>query len=141
MTEHDAPNWRDLPAGHELDRLVAERVMGVTDFEGWEMPHYSSHITPAWAVVERLRQAGWLVRVQEMPDGFPWLLDADDPRARVYKRAVCLLQWVRLDTRRDMQRFLWHWPKGFADTAPMAICRAALESVEEWEPMQAVSDG
>ena len=87
----------------ELDARIAEEVMGHINFYGGEYigPHYSTQIADAWLVVEKL---GGVVGI----DRFPKYDDPDE----------------------------WYWDVGFnkgtaqADTAPLAICLAALKAVE-----------
>jgi hypothetical protein len=109
--------------GRQLDAAVAERVMGadkekeidlaMLDPSGvidsfrdtiWAniLPHYSTDIAAAWRVVEKLREEGWQVVINVLDDG-----------AEV---AV---------TRHEMAGHLYE----FADTAPLAISRAALRAV------------
>jgi len=125
-----------LPAaGRELDALVAERVMGHpgrfvervnindrwwdrTTWLPWEEepekphggtavgqmpPRYSTDIETAWKVVERLR-TDWRFLFQETP-GRKW-------------RAM-------FSSHRRQEA----WFMDDADTAPLAICRAALKAV------------
>jgi Phage ABA sandwich domain len=106
-----------IEAGEELDKLIAERVFGLTverrgefyryynealreEFGGrWTSPvlHYSTDIADAWAIVEKLKA----VSVSKRFDG----------------------TWQ-----------CWHWDKvhhvGRGPTAPLAICRAALAALE-----------
>jgi hypothetical protein len=56
----------ELPAGRELDALVAERVLGLRIDDAWfqhpdgrrvssdGLPHYSTDIAAAWQVVDKL---------------------------------------------------------------------------------------
>lgn len=98
MTEQ---NWRDLPAGRELDRLVAERVgyeivedfgMGGPSYtallpgsvvmelprafgedEAWEQvtPHYSTSVDAALTLP--LREHGWTLKiVPDFSGGLVW---------------------------------------------------------------------
>lgn len=124
-------------AGRELDALVAERVMGWTlttpvdpacDFavgtkrdgtdarrnfgrgpDGKEVsfPLYSTDIAAAWQVVEKLRADGYEVQVAAEPD----------PRVSAYHCEIARLS----DSGSTVE---------FDDTAPLAICRAALAAVE-----------
>ncbi len=114
-----------LPAGRELDALVAEKVMkllviyadGETDcvpviqesidtgrslIRADLLPHYSADIAAAWEVFERFTGDGRhpLVRYDGLrPEGYPY--------------------WtVAISGHR-----------GDADTAPLAICLAALAAV------------
>ena len=110
-----------MQASRELDALIAEKVMGKSlpynlhEMEalarrtkaGAELvdrmvPHYSTQIADAWLVVEKM---GGVVGIDRYPK-------YDDPDE-------------------------WYWDVGFkkgtaqADTAPLAICLAALKTVEE----------
>jgi hypothetical protein len=107
----------ELVAGRELDALVAERVMGWVQEE--PQPHpvnsfaiyfggpppYSTDIAAAWQVVERMREQEYSIA-----------LDSDT--------------WLK-------HPYAVHFIGGnsgcvscTADTAPLAICRAALKAVE-----------
>ena len=119
-------DYDEMPAGREMDALVAERVYGkgLCDEEDWSvvtapgglrvlgtrcpvhglnncqqkilLPSYSTDIAAAWGVVEKM--------------GTPFELDS-----------------VSQDNH--LARFGGHgfWVAG--STAPLAICRAALEAV------------
>ena len=89
---------------------------------------YSSDIGDAWRVVEHLREQGWLVVVKEMPDAYPFLGDGRSEE-RLFTRAVCELTWMdRLKPEnRDVCRRT-HCT-GIGDSAPIAICRAALQTL------------
>ena len=43
---------RSLPPGREMDREIAERVMGLQN--GSNAPRYSSEMAAAWSVVEKM---------------------------------------------------------------------------------------
>ena len=115
----------------ELDALVAEKVMGWTDIwtdgdyfmayppheqrimqkmgvgyaERYPIPNYSSEISAAWEVVEKMRQEGLTVTITTPPTGWKnW-----DVRG-----------W---DDNNNDNRFIAR-----ADTAPRAICIAALHA-------------
>lgn len=68
------------------------------------VPHYSTDIAAAWLVVERMTSQGWWLEIDH--GGVDWKITfyglGDDP-----------------------------FPTERADTAPEAICRAALEAVAE----------
>lgn len=101
----------------EIDRLVAERVMGWTNLhvvgtrfgttpEGKShrmVPQYSTDISAAWEVVEKLRQSGYQGRID-------W--------ARPELGYECAF-WSSPILPNEMQ-----FPR--AETAPLAICLAAL---------------
>jgi hypothetical protein len=115
-----------MKAGRELDALIAEKVMGweyrdnfyswgelVTPAHwikdnGWttdKTPNYSESIADAWLVVEKLRGLGTVD-----------LMDDDGKR------------WISL----IIPKFKAH-VRAQAETAPLAICKAALKAcgVEE----------
>lgn len=159
MAEH-------LTAGPELDRAVAEQVMGQVPCDAWEpinfgsaggpavlkrcahpegtcwstlvyggggVPRYSTEIRESWRIVEHYRALGWLVRVQEHPDGFPFYLALDehnmpDNRSRVDKRAMCLINLM--GPANEGKPYRACEGRGYGASAPEAICRAALDLVE-----------
>jgi hypothetical protein len=110
-----------MKAGRELDALIAARVMGWTgvriDHPGGEeirmgtspegkggvVRHYSTDIGAAWAVVEKMRAAGWSFTLQPYPGATTW----DVIFGRFGSGA---------------------WARDIAD-APYAICLAALRAV------------
>jgi hypothetical protein len=123
----------DIDAGPDLDAEVAHLVFGeqigeyATDAGAHrfiasfgltrDLPPYSSDISAAWKVVERLRDDGFLVRVQEHPESF-----RHDNEGRVAwrsRRAMCLIERVTLGVHQRAG-------VGYADTAALAICRAAV---------------
>jgi len=133
----------NMPAGREMDALIAERVMGQIDFshpdivylegatedgqDGWSgyycprcgagetaaVPevkctrHYSTDIAAAFAILDKLLSAGlnWQVSTADM--------------AGLQERYYCTIT--------DFRAFRNYG--AFADTAPLAICRAALLAV------------
>lgn len=127
----------ELQAGRDLDALVAERVMGyekraesewlggfawISHDDGhWygvtSMPRFSTDISAAWDVVERLQSdalsLGWkrrdfsLERKDRMVDG-RWYCVTDAVPTDIYPNGYAV--------------------DGVADTAPLAICRAALKA-------------
>jgi hypothetical protein len=121
-----------LPAGRELDALVAERVFGapyywsdagseggtpltgniVPGFAEWqtvasgrEIPPFSTDIAAAWDVLEAMRAGGWGGELEYSPDG-----------------AGFRIMFWRSGKTRDAC---------LQETAPLAICRAALKAVSE----------
>lgn len=110
-----------MEAGRELDALVAERVMGITKPEHFVpkniwLPHYSTSIEHAWAVVEKIADKNILV-------------------GRYYDK------WVCSNVCSDVWGCYFDEPKRYeqmndhnffeqADTAPHAICLAALKAIE-----------
>ncbi len=118
-----------MDTGRELDARIAETVFGYTpdyefadlhvppaphvkelrdQYDEWGiLPAYSTDIAAAWLVVEELRARGiWLEELSGRYEtsyraGFSW---RDPERGVRYQQAM-------------------------ADTAPLAICRAALEAL------------
>ena len=126
--------WRNLPAGPELDALVAERVLGWTNVHlAWGNvrgvpPEYadkqppdrtvnfpgvlwSSVISSAWKVVDAMEARGYHLQLTD-----EWM---SYPRWRAEFRSA------------ETIRPGWNLVK--ADTAPLAICRAALAALEAAE--------
>jgi len=136
----DASRTDDLPstlptlrAGRELDALVAERVMGLqpcsdpigrcegahlTPCQCWGLPDrqgvvaggelaaYSTDLTAAWTVVERLGVTGYTITLDHNLD-HPYQVECWTPDGREQKQSI----------------------EVHADTAPLAICLAALKAV------------
>ena len=134
-------NTDDLPAGRELDALVAEKVMGwritawndgepwgnrevfppfepingipadcdcISHSEAGEPPHYSTDIAAAWEVVEKLWDEDFHVQFQLV-------------------HQVTAGKWrVEFPTRKVPHH---NYVFAHADTASLAICRAALKAV------------
>lgn len=136
-----------LPTGRALDALIAEKVFGAMLHEGQHedymtlpgerpvsdqrrVPDYSTDIASAWEVVEKLQgfdkrraEPWWSVavfygqpgqvgcRVYSCPPGYS-IFDAGNVDA-----------WEA----RQEPRIIAHV---VADTAPLAICRAALDALE-----------
>lgn len=124
----------DLTAGVQLDRLVAERVMGwidaggmhppplddprrnwaaVWDADGWPdwLPPYSSDIISAWEVIERL--------------GLAWCISG--PSGRFTSPPPGVLNYLACFILGEKRL------PGEGTSAPEAICRAALGVVDERE--------
>jgi hypothetical protein len=112
MTKDEILN---LPAGEEMDTLIAERVMGFSfnkyghsftgkGHPGWhdlnKLPNYSTDMAAAWEVVEQRQKNGYC-------------FDADGNALR---------RRIRFGVGQEI---------GEAETMPLAICRAALLAVME----------
>jgi hypothetical protein len=135
-------NYDTMEAGREMDALVAEKVMGWTKGirEGmppvwytpepdgmWYVhrlcvtwcPSAPDRISDAWEVVEKLTAGGnGCFELQRDFGGrfnasFYIVLSDDDPRGE------------------DGRYGNWQYECEDADTAPLAICRAALKAMEE----------
>lgn len=111
----------------QLNERVSRRVMGFLI----DINPYVSDIAQTWAVVEELRRIGWLVVIKAIPDGFPFMLDNDDPRARLEKTYICSLTWMPTDTQEGVRRRIQAHPWAFGETIGRAVCRVALEAI--WE--------
>lgn len=105
-------------AGRELDALVAEKVMGRRpgpEFH-WNfgthvettggLPQYSTSIADAWLVVEKMFELGWCFDLN------------------LYSRYTAVFRKSYLPSRANTDSF-----EGKEDTAPHAICLAALKAV------------
>jgi len=119
---------KDLKPGRELDALIAEKVMGIPvtkeqgdywpppdpgkNFSTQPIPDYSTDISAAWEVVEHMRTKHWR-------DAFtlfsPEIENATEWRAFFAKKFVSV----------DDSKF------ESGESAPHAICLAALKSVEK----------
>ena len=119
-------NIDTMPAGREMDALVAEKVMGmkVSKKGGlrWRvnrrtelLSKYSTSISAAWEVVEKLKDA---MSTIGMAGTFNMEFDLESG------------QWEVGYTDLDYDKG-WCWEDGWpvmADTAPLAICRASLKA-------------
>jgi len=92
----------------ELDYSVYTKVMGLVDWETdktyWEkdaIPHYSTDIAAAWLVVEKMNNPRVAIESSENEKYGKWFVMFGD----------------------DLEN------GAFADTAPLAICLAALRTV------------
>jgi hypothetical protein len=114
----------------ELDALVAEKVMGEQVRGTWiidgvrpdgipnrqcPVEHYSSDIASAWEVVEKLADLGWCIELKHYPKGSP-----QGPKWLVFL-------WREFDAGEGeiIREPAFQLP---ADTAPLAICLAALKA-------------
>lgn len=122
----------ELPAGRELDALIAEKVMGLSPVEwvgdsllygdqdtGGRVPHYSTDIRAALQVLEHMSPA------KRVGQAYLPCITLNAPVAEG--------QWPD-----DVPLGRWsvEWFDGVqtlscedAETAPLAICRAALKAV------------
>lgn len=109
----------NLPAGRELDLLVAERVLGdmVARHTAMGPRPYSTDIAAAWEVVEKLREMVASVRAGSLvitPYAYP----------QVSGDEWCVMHnYDGYDGRHDAR-----W-RVSAKTAPHAICLAALQAL------------
>ena len=137
---------KEMTAGRECDALVAEKVMGYTlselslpaypkyklfdiesgEFSGYvkEVPHYSTDIAAAWEVVKRMPipfklEKCWEKAYQIGPEGWSacWCTDADCEGCNENSRCT-------------------NGDDAWAETAPLAICRAALKALENGQSIK-----
>jgi hypothetical protein len=121
-----------MTAGRELDALIAERVMGIPvemfdgeptamfrpgyDYELGPVKHYSTDIAAAFDVVEKV--------------------------GRTWRGFDFMLYWELIHAPGQWRAGWFEWsydvPEGrasaYADQVPLAICLAALETVEGSPP-------
>jgi hypothetical protein len=113
---------RSLPAGREMDREIGEQIMGLSS--GSNPPPYSSGITAAWSVVEKMVRSDdmyfsaphYKARRQSLgPLGYP----------------VGTECWYCVLNNKTFNKVVI-----CADTAPLAICRAALVCIRSIVPAE-----
>lgn len=119
----------NMPAGRDMDKLIAEKVFGWDDFwcndrqlmgyppceqvsimeaERHPVPYYSTDIAATWEVVEKVASLGCGYMVEDAEEGH-----------------ICtFFKGFKFPRRIDEY-------EAEADTAPLAICRAALKAVQE----------
>jgi hypothetical protein len=101
-----------VKAGRELDALVAEKVMGyktapIPDGETANPPNFSTDITAAWQVVEKMRERGYRLGLRT------WVRSAEG-------------EAVFVDPKRERAS---EGNGAFDASVPLAICIAALRAV------------
>lgn len=110
-------NIDEMPAGREMDALVAEKVMGWANIRGAvveqntnivrDVPSYSTDIAAAWDVVEKINTKKCFI---ELKSTFPtWFAGIFKGFGHNYEIIECANE----------------------KTAPLAICRAALKAVSK----------
>lgn len=99
----------EMPAGAEMDRLVDTKIMQRGPFT-YPRPHYSTSIADAWVVVERMRER------------FHWEIKTPFMEGQSHWAGLTPLGTTGWNGVPDF--------KASADTAPLAICRAALLAVD-----------
>lgn len=125
------------PAGECLNAWAAQARAHSLETPNWMpwMLDYSQNIRSAWELVEALRQDGWIVRVQEMPDNLPFILGSgwhgeNEQDHGLHRRACCILHSNRiLEEKREIG--IRGGYTSFGNTAPLAICRAFLMAKSE----------
>jgi len=95
----------NMPAGREMDALVSKKIFGIPKSEIWlNVFQPSTSIASAWKVVEK-----YLFQIHRGASGY-----------------LCVLMTPEEIEGQDVF-------EASADTAPLAICRAALLAVMETE--------
>lgn len=97
----------NMPAGREMDSLVAKYIMKVSDAR--EVFFFSTDIYVAWEVVKKIMSEYWFS-----------INTPCDSRSGMWE--------VDFMSLRDKSPFNYI---SYGDTAPLAICRAALLAVME----------
>jgi len=101
-----------IPPGHELDKLIADEVIGLVDVwlvgKDFKYPKYSTDIKLAWEVVEKLRKKGRIVVMNDTGAQY---------RARFMEVHEYIEKWAI-----NPNDGLTVW----CESAPEAICKAAL---------------
>ena len=119
-----------MKAGFKLDALVAEKVLGLgVDWRCCEDGHwttlppaYSTDIVAAWPIAEKLGIA--LIPLHKGPtvaDGVCWEAVGRCTIGHYYAGDGCCVSEVSLSPKNDVI--------ATAETAPLAICLAALKTV------------
>ncbi len=101
-----------IEAGHELDRLIAETVMGLNPRE--PIPPYSTDIAAAWTVVEKM------IHEDGVYFGAPHFKHKHQNLASLGYPEGTECWYCVINTKLLNKVVLC------ADTAPLAICRIAL---------------
>lgn len=144
-----------LSAGRDLDALVAERVMGdgvqwmrtalsdndphqmVEGHKGWgRVPSYSTSIASAWLVVEKMDE--WKFEVSRhngQSEGVTRdaLIDGERQRVTTSRKVHPARPYYRVLIMKASREHYGCWSgsaEARADTAPLAICIAALRATE-----------
>jgi len=92
----------NMPAGEMMDKLICVNLFPHKNPEYWDLLKYSTDIAAAWEVVEKMSYS-FHVEIMSDINGMAWGCDfKDDP----LHTTLCV-----------------------AETAPLAICRAALLTV------------
>lgn len=92
-----------------------------------QLPHWTTSIAEAWKVVEKMGELGWLVVVKWLPPGRPFWLTEDRP---IPRRCAVELTWISTDTLEDCRKKIFAHPFAVDDSAPRAICIAALRALD-----------
>ncbi len=115
MSLPSADEILEMPAGAELDALIARWVMG----ERTTTPPYSTDLLAAWSVLERV----FSIRSDA---GFPRFEIAIAPRGGPHgDNWVCQLTWDEIDRGYSKRRTM----RAVAPDPPLAISRGCLAAL------------
>jgi len=136
-------NIDQMPAGRELDALVAEKVMGWTQVHrvdstgdlcgvpsrgappSYLLPRYSTDIAAAWKVIEKLRQLQFTVRLvapnEQYGNSQQFSTVNSESRWTSFQADSLHFREVPYEKRKEVLF------ETRASSAPLAICRAALK--------------
>jgi hypothetical protein len=143
-----------VPAGRELDALVAEKVMGwsrKTGVDGWDdmwppgengnierrvtapgfggLPHYSTDVAAAWKVVEKLHQSRFIVRLSISNGQYGWSQRWEIAIWRsVHRDSGLVVENCRKIPHEERREVSF---KAEADSVLLAICHVALKATKE----------
>lgn len=110
----------NMPAGREMDITVSYHVMDLIAHPKI-YPNYSTNMDDAWKVVEHLTNKGYCPGLL-FDDNGHWTLALEGAQSIAVGDDT-----VDVSTAFFIEKNLW------CDTAPLAICRAALLAVMELE--------
>ena len=103
---------KTIPAGRELDRLIAEKVMEIR--RDGEIPAYSTDISAAWTVAEKM------IHTDGVYFGCPHFKHKHQNLASLGFPEGTECWYCVINTKHLNKTVIC------ADTAPLAICRIAL---------------
>ena len=138
---------KDLRSGHELNVLVATKVMGLRlkrddcnsywiDADGNEPEYFtdfSRDIAAAWEIVEKLRLSGLTVEVDAYPESREWL---EPPyvgaKAQEWRLTKGTTYYMCQTFRYEPDCACWVInTEAEGDSAAHAICLAALKTIKQ----------
>ena len=132
-----------MEAGRELDALVAEKVMGLEPCDKWELFRHGGLSGPEW--IHDVCQEDHTCYPKENPSAY----STDIAAAWKVVERLCELpsvgiiikaypKWNEKHERNFLYEYVATFPdlglQAVADTAPLAICRAALKAILNGNP-------
>jgi hypothetical protein len=131
-----------LPAGRELDALVAQKVMGLSPCDAWKEdmdlgPRYwAEKLCGTWESPSSHECYPKDTKIQDLEGGLSYYSTSIEAAWGVVEKLSHLPFCLNMNTalRDDITPNTWcvWWgilPATYADTAPLAICKAALKMV------------